>query len=71
VGIQHGDPPSRRAGPSPEQDGLHFPNSFPSVPHGTIPVYGVNVPIGDASKGLCGGSAAEPRHAIACMMLQS
>ncbi len=39
----------------PSKTGLHFPNDFPSVPLFTIPVPPVNVPIGDASNGLCGG----------------
>jgi hypothetical protein len=39
----------------PSKRGLHFPNTFPHVPHVTIPVGAVNVPIGDAANGLCGG----------------
>jgi Repeat of unknown function (DUF346) len=39
----------------PSTSGLHFPNTFPSEPHFTIPVGAVNMPIGDASNGLCGG----------------
>jgi hypothetical protein len=35
--------------------GFHFANSFPSVPLLTINVLGQNIPIGDASNGLCGG----------------
>ena len=39
----------------PSAAGFHFPNLFPPVPHGKIAVGPVNVPIGDASNGLCGG----------------
>ena len=39
----------------PSRNGLHFPNSFPHIPHLTIPTGTVNVPIGDAANGLCGG----------------
>jgi hypothetical protein len=39
----------------PSVSGFHFSNTFPAVPHFTIPVGGFNVPFGDASKGLCGG----------------
>jgi len=39
----------------PSKLGLHFANNFPHVPHFTIPTGAVNVPIGDASNGLCGG----------------
>jgi hypothetical protein len=39
----------------PNRNGLHFPNSFPHIPHLTIPTGSVNVPIGDAANGLCGG----------------
>lgn len=40
---------------APTTSGFHFPNSFPSVPLLTINVLGQNIPIGDASNGLCGG----------------
>lgn len=39
----------------PSTSGLHFPNSFPHVPHFNIDVLGLQVPIGDAARGLCGG----------------
>jgi hypothetical protein len=39
----------------PSTSGLHFANSFPSVPHFIINILGAQVPIGDASNGLCGG----------------
>lgn len=39
----------------PSTSGLHFSNSFPSVPLLTINVLGVSVPIGNAANGLCGG----------------
>ena len=45
----------------PSTAGFHFPNSFPAIPHGTIQVGVVQVPIGDASKGLCGGMAYAAR----------
>jgi hypothetical protein len=40
---------------APSTSGFHFANSFSSVPLLTINVLGQNVPIGDASNGLCGG----------------
>jgi hypothetical protein len=40
---------------APSTSGFHFANSFPSVPLLTINVLGQNIPIGDASNGLCGG----------------
>lgn len=40
---------------APSTSGLHFSNSFTSVPLATIDVGPVHVPIGDASNGLCGG----------------
>ncbi|MBZ5657073.1 MAG: hypothetical protein LAO56_17540 [Acidobacteriia bacterium] len=40
---------------SPSTSGFHFANAFPSVPLLTINVLGQNIPIGDASNGLCGG----------------
>jgi hypothetical protein len=45
----------------PSASGFHFSNSFPAVPHFTIAVGPVNVPIGDASNGLCGGMALAAR----------
>ncbi len=40
----------------PSTSGFHFSNSsFPPVPLLTINVLGVEIPIGDASNGLCGG----------------
>lgn len=39
----------------PSTSGFHFSNSFPSVPVLTISVLGQNIPIGNASNGLCGG----------------
>ncbi len=47
----------RVAGFSPSANGFQFDNRFPSGPDWTIPVAGVNVPIGNASQGLCGGMA--------------
>src|SRR4051794_16323129 len=40
----------------PSRSGYHFPNAFPAVPVRTIPIphFG-DIPIGDASGGLCGG----------------
>lgn len=40
---------------APSTSGFRFSNSFSSVPLLTINVLGQNVPIGDASNGLCGG----------------
>ena len=40
---------------TPSSSGFHFSNSFPSVPLLTIDVLGQNIPIGDASNGMCGG----------------
>ncbi len=45
----------RVPGFKPSSSGLHFINSFPSIPLLTINIAGTNVPIGDASNGLCGG----------------
>lgn len=39
----------------PSKSALHFANSFENVPHLTINVAGVEVPIGDAANGMCGG----------------
>jgi hypothetical protein len=39
----------------PSTRAFAFNNSFPAVPHTTLDVAGIPVPIGDASKGLCGG----------------
>jgi hypothetical protein len=40
----------------PSKSGLHFINSFPGgIPLLSINVLGVQIPIGDASNGLCGG----------------
>jgi hypothetical protein len=41
----------------PSRNGLHFTNSWPSEPDFTINLLGQNVPIGNASDGLCGGMA--------------
>jgi hypothetical protein len=42
----------------PSTRGLHFPNSFPHVPHLEIDLpCGRTVPVGDAADGLCGGMA--------------
>jgi hypothetical protein len=41
----------------PSHSGLHFPNDFPSEPLLSIDVLGQEIPIGDASNGLCGGMA--------------
>lgn len=45
----------RVPGFTPSTSGFHFPNLFPAVPLLTINVLGINIPIGDASNGLCGG----------------
>jgi hypothetical protein len=39
----------------PSTSAFHFPNSWPHVPAFTVDLAGVQVPVGDASKGLCGG----------------
>jgi hypothetical protein len=39
----------------PSTNGLHFLNAFDHVPYFTIPVGLVNVGIGDAANGMCGG----------------
>ncbi len=40
----------------PSTHGFHFANSFPRQPVLTVPLPGIgNVPVGDASRGLCGG----------------
>jgi hypothetical protein len=40
----------------PSTSGLHFSNTWPSVPNWTIPLPGGgSIPIGNASNGLCGG----------------
>jgi hypothetical protein len=44
----------RVAGFKPSVSGFRFTNSFPSIPY-TINVAGINMPIGDASNGMCGG----------------
>jgi hypothetical protein len=41
----------------PSTGGLHFDNDFPHVPVMVVPVAGIQVPIGDAANGLCGGMA--------------
>ena len=45
----------RVPGFAPSTSGFHFANSFASVPLFTISVLGQNIPIGDASNGMCGG----------------
>ena len=46
----------------PSTTAFHFPNSFPKVPVRTIPIPHVGeIPIGDASGGLCGGMAYAAR----------
>lgn len=44
----------RVAGFKPSTSGFHFPNKFPPIPY-TINVAGINMPIGNASNGMCGG----------------
>src|SRR5215475_4226755 len=44
----------RVAGFKPSVSGFRFTNSFPSIPY-TINVAGINMPIGNASNGMCGG----------------
>ncbi|HKR59802.1 MAG TPA: hypothetical protein VJS64_08695, partial [Pyrinomonadaceae bacterium] len=51
----------RVPGFQPSTSGFHFTNSFPSVPYTTINVGGIQVPIGDASNGMCGGMAHAAR----------
>jgi hypothetical protein len=41
----------------PSTGGLRFDNDFPHVPVMVVPVAGMQVPIGDAANGLCGGMA--------------
>lgn len=43
------------SGFSPSASGLHFFNIFASVPLFTVEIIGMQVPIGDASNGMCGG----------------
>src|SRR5918992_1120754 len=46
----------------PSTSGFHFPNAFPRVPVRRIGIPGViEIPIGDASNGLCGGMAFAAR----------
>src|SRR5262249_47984605 len=45
----------RVSGFRPSVSGFRFSNSFATVPYFTINVLGTNVPIGDASNGVCGG----------------
>jgi hypothetical protein len=45
----------------PSTSGLHFANDFPEVPLRTIEVLGIDMELGDASKGLCGGMAYAAR----------
>lgn len=45
----------RVPGFKPSSSGLHFSNWFPSIPLLSIDILGNQVPIGDASNGLCGG----------------
>jgi hypothetical protein len=47
----------RVPGFKPSSSGLHFINYYPSIPLLTINILGAQVPIGDASNGLCGGMA--------------
>jgi hypothetical protein len=42
---------------TPGTNGLHYPNSWPSEPDVTIATPFGDIPIGDASNGLCGGMA--------------
>ena len=39
----------------PSTSAFHFANSWPHVPAFTVAVGGVQVPLGDAAHGLCGG----------------
>jgi hypothetical protein len=46
----------------PTTSGFHFPNAFPHVPVRRIGIPGIiEIPIGDASNGLCGGMALAAR----------
>jgi hypothetical protein len=45
----------------PSTSAFHFPNSWPHVAAFTIDVAGLQVPLGDASRGLCGGMAFAAR----------
>jgi hypothetical protein len=50
------------AGFLPSKSGFHFANDFPKVPVRTIPIPHVGeIPIGDASGGLCGGTVFTAR----------
>jgi hypothetical protein len=49
----------------PSTKGFHFPNHWPEVPVTRIQVMrGLEVPIGDASKGLCGGMVYAVRDLV-------
>lgn len=55
-------PSAHVPGFTPLESGFRFPNAFPHVPLRRIGVPGVvSVPIGNASKGLCGGMAFAAR----------
>jgi hypothetical protein len=45
----------------PSTSGLHFANNFPHVALRTVEVLGIEMPLGDASGGLCGGMAFAAR----------
>jgi hypothetical protein len=46
---------ARVAGFRPSTSGFKFTNNFPSMPYTPINIGGTQVPIGDASNGMCGG----------------
>jgi hypothetical protein len=51
----HAQSRARVPGFRPSTSGFRFSNSFPNMPYFTINAGAVNVPIGDASNGMCGG----------------
>lgn len=50
----------------PSAQGFHFANSWPHVAAFTVNVRGFDVPVGDASKGLCGGMVFAARDYFEC-----
>jgi hypothetical protein len=55
IPTSHGQPQVRVGSFRPSTHGLHFANSFPSMPHISIPFPTGPINIGDASNGMCGG----------------
>ncbi|MEO7733673.1 MAG: hypothetical protein ABIY55_22100 [Kofleriaceae bacterium] len=54
-GVGEASANARVAGFLPSKNGLHFPNAWTQMPDYTLQFFGLSVPIGDASRGLCGG----------------